>query len=106
VREGTAPLTPDEARRAVSDLSAEEVLARLHFRVASEADRRGDAEATRRHLETAADLAPDDLTVWRAAMPMVGEDPFGEGFMFRYEDWRRRGSPTHGLPPVEADPVS
>ncbi len=100
VREGTVPLTPEEVRRAVADLSEDEVSARLHFRVASEAERRGDTGATRRHLDTAAALAPDDLTIWRAAMPLVGEDPFGEGFLNRYEEWRRRGSPAHGLPPV------
>jgi peroxiredoxin len=103
---GTAPLTPDEARRAVADLSEDEVRARLHFRVASEAHRRGHEAATRRHLDQAAALAPDDLTIWRAAMPLVGEDPFGDGFMRRYEDWRRRGSPAHGLPPVGSEPVS
>ncbi len=45
-------------------------------------------------------LAPDDLTVWRAGMPLVGEDPFGDAFYLRYEEWRSRGSPAHGLPPV------
>ena len=93
------PLTPEEVRRAVADLSEDEVSARLHFRVASEANA-GGHRATRRHLDTAAALAPDDLTIWRAAMPLVGEDPFGEGFLNRYEEWRRRGSPAHGLLPV------
>jgi peroxiredoxin len=104
VKTGVAPLTRDEARVAVADLSDDEVRARLHFRVACEARRRGDAEATHRHLETAAALAPDDLTIWRAAMPLVGEDPFGDAFLARYEEWRRRGSPAHGLPPVAAVP--
>ncbi len=104
VIEGSVPLTRDEARLAVKDLSEDEVLARLHFRVASEAHRRGDTEATRRHLATAAALAPDDLTIWRAGMPLVGEDPFGDAFLRRYEEWRGRGSPAHGLPPVAAGP--
>jgi peroxiredoxin len=106
VREGVVPITRDEARLAVADLSEDEVLARLHFRVASEAHRRGDAEVAHRHLETAAALAPDDLTIWRAAMPLVGEDPFGDAFIRRYEAWRGRGSPTHGLPPVAAGPAT
>jgi hypothetical protein len=106
VKEGTVPLTRDEAREAVEDLSEHEVLARLHFRVASEAHRRGDEETTRRHLATAATLAPDDLTIWRGGMPLVGEDPFGDAFLRRYEAWQQRGSPTHGLPPVPAEPDS
>ncbi len=106
VHEGIVPVTPDEARRAVGDLSDDEVLARLHFRVAAEAHRRGDPEATRRHLSRASELAPDDLTVWRAGMPLVGEDPFGESFLTRYEEWKMRGMPYHGLPAVErAEPV-
>jgi peroxiredoxin len=100
VRHGVLPLTEDQARAAVADLTPEEVLARLHFRIASEAHRIGDDEATRRHLMLASELAPDDLTIWRAGMPLVGEDPFGDAFFVRYEAWKGRGSPAHGLPPV------
>ena len=49
-RDGEVPVTEDEARRAVGDLSEDEVLARLHFRMASEAHRQGNEEATRRHV--------------------------------------------------------
>jgi hypothetical protein len=34
-------------------------------------------------------------------MPLVGEDPFGDVFFERYEEWKQRGSPFHGLPAVE-----
>ncbi len=101
VLEGVVPVDEDEARGAVGDLSEDEVLARLHFRVAAEARRRGDQDAVRRHVTRASALAPDDLTVWRAAMPLVGEDPFGDAFLARYEAWKERGSPFHGLPAVE-----
>jgi hypothetical protein len=100
VREGVVPVTEDEARHAVGDLSSDEVLARLHFRVAAEARRRGNQEATRRHLARASELAPEDLTIWRAAMPLVGKDPFGDAFFVKYEEWRQKGSPFHGLPAV------
>jgi hypothetical protein len=106
VTDGRLPLTEDEARLAVDDLSPDEVMARLHFRVASEAHRVGDEATTRRHLTVASDLAPDDLTIWRAAMPLLGEDPFGDAFLVRYEEWRKRGSPAHGLAPVAAEPVA
>jgi len=99
-REGDLPVGTDEARGAVGDLSEDEVLARLHFRVAAEAHRRGDEEATRRHVATASALAPDDLTIWRAGMPLVGEDPFGDTFFARYDEWKQKGMPYHGLPPV------
>ena len=99
-REGEIPVGTDESRGAVGDLSEDEVLARLHFRVAAEAHRRGDLETTRRHVTTASALAPDDLTVWRAGMPLVGEDPFGDAFLARYDEWKQNGMPYHGLPPV------
>jgi hypothetical protein len=106
VVDGSVPISSEDAARAVADLSEDEVLARLHFRVAAEAHRRGDEATTRRHADRAAELAPDDLAVWRAAMPLVGEDPFGQRFLDRYEAWRSRGSPAHGLPPVGVAPGS
>ena len=106
VREGIVPVTEDEARRAVGDLSADEVLARLHFRVAAEAHRQGNQEATRLHVAIASELAPDDLTIWRAGMPLVGEDPFGDAFLGRFEEWKLRGMQYHGLPAVKrAEPA-
>jgi peroxiredoxin len=100
VKDGTVPVSTDQARQAVGDLSEDEVVARLHFRLAAEAHRRGDAGATRRHIDRAGELAPDDLTIWRAGMPLVGDDPFGDDFLVRYEEWTKRGMPYHGLPPV------
>ncbi len=102
VRHGELPMDEDEARAAVADLSEDEVLARLHFRIAAEAHRRGDAETTRRHVLRAGELAPDDLTVWRAGMPLIGEDPFGQDFLDRYDGWRAKGSPAHSLPSVRS----
>jgi peroxiredoxin len=100
VRDGIVPVTPEEARQAVGDLTDDEVRARLHFRVAAEAHRHGDRETTRRHVDRASALAPDDLTIWRAAMPLVGEDPFGDDFLARYDQWKQRGMPYHGLAAV------
>jgi len=33
-------------------------------------------------------------------MPLVGKDPFGDAFFVKYEEWRQKGSPFHGLPAV------
>ena len=98
VRLGEVPLDEDEARDAVADLTDDEVLARLHFRIAAEAHRRGDTGTTRRQVLRAGELAPDDLTIWRAGMPLIGEDPFGQDFLDRYDEWRAKGSPVHSLP--------
>ena len=97
VRDGVVDISADDARDAVPDLRDDDVLARLHFRIGAAARRAGDDDTARRHLETAVALAPDDLTIWRAAMPLLGDDPFGEQFFVRFQEWQDRGSPFNGL---------
>jgi hypothetical protein len=36
-------------------------------------------------------------------MPLIGEDPFGDDFLARYEEWKARGMPYHGLQAVQGD---
>ncbi len=100
VRDGTPSITTDEAKAAVPDLTDDEVRARLHFRVATEARRRGDDDTARRHFVRAGELAPTDFTIRRAAMPLMGEDPFGQDFMELYQEWQDAGSPFNGLQPM------
>jgi peroxiredoxin len=97
VTEGQEPLSGDDARGAVGQLSGDEVLARLHFRVAAEALRQDDETTARRHFAAATELAPYDFTIRRAAMPLLGDDPFGQTFFTFYEEWQEAGSPYHGL---------
>ncbi len=98
VKTGEVPISPDEARVAVGDLSEDEVLARLHFRVAAHARRDGREDAARRHFAEAGGLAPFDWTIRRAALPLTGGDPFGQEFFDMYGEWQAAGSPYHGLP--------
>jgi peroxiredoxin len=97
VKDGTVPITSEAARQAVDDLSEDEILARLHFRVGTDALNRGDVTTAHRHLTEAIKLAPYDWTVRRAAMPLMGEDPFGQDFLNLYEEWSAQGMPYHGL---------
>jgi hypothetical protein len=97
VRDGVVPIVAEEARHSVGDLTEDEVLARLHFRVAAQACHQGDDAAARRHFEQAGALAPNDWTIRRAAMPLVGDDPFGPKFFAMYSEWQSAGSPYHGL---------
>ncbi len=98
VREGDPGLTPDEARSAVADLTPDEEEARLRFRIGAHLRTDGRTEAATRQLERATELAPDDFTIWRAAMPLMGEDPFGEGFFDHLGGWLERGATYNGLP--------
>jgi hypothetical protein len=100
VRDGTASISEAEARAAVPDLDDDEVLARLHFRIATEARRAGDDDTALRHFVRAGELAPNDFTIRRAAMPLMDQDPFGQDFMTLYQEWQDAGSPFHGLQPM------
>jgi hypothetical protein len=100
VRDGVEPAGRAREPDAVADLSDDEVRARLHFRVATHARRDGDVDTAARHFALAGELAPHDFTIRRAAMPLVGDDPFGATFFAMYEAWEAAGQPYHGLPPV------
>jgi hypothetical protein len=93
VRDGEVP---DDlpARGWTGRLSPEQRQARVEFRLALELLRRGEQEAAATHVAAADALAPDDLSIWRAGMQLVGQDPFGEAFLERYADWQTR----HGGP--------
>jgi peroxiredoxin len=97
VNDGEVPIAPEAARQVVGDLSQDEVMARLHFRLGADALRRGDTASARRLLVRAAELAPFDWTVRRAAMPLIGDDPFGAEFLALYDEWKDLGMPYHGL---------
>ena len=81
----------------LGDLKPAQIEARLEYRMAVHLRRLGDVERARAHFERAAELAPLDFTIRRAAMPLTGADPFGEEFMELYTEWRTSGQPYHGL---------
>ena len=98
VRDGEVPMDPAQAAGAVADLTDDEVDARLYFRVGAEARRQGNDAAAERNLRRAGELAPMDFSVRRAAMPLLGEDPFGQDFLDLFAEWQSEGAPYHGLP--------
>lgn len=97
VHHGEVPISADVARQAVGDLTDDEVRARLHFRAAVHLRRAGRAEAAERHFDAAIALAPLDFTISRAAMPLRGQNPFGEEFFVLYDQWKAAGEPFHGI---------
>ena len=68
----------------------DEQLGRTHFRLGVWLLRNGFAEDARAEFERAGTLAPDDFTIWRAALPLSGGDPFGQEFFDRFEAWKGR----------------
>jgi peroxiredoxin len=94
VREGELPGDDVPARGWTGELTAPQRQARVEFRLALELLRRGHAEPAAERIAAADALAPDDLTIWRAGMKLVGDDPFGQAFLDRYAEWQQR----HGGP--------
>jgi len=70
--------------------SADEQLARAHFRLATWLLRAGLTDQAANELATAGSLAPNDFTIRRAGLALVGDDPFGQKFFDLYEDWKQR----------------
>jgi len=97
VREGEVDVTPEEAHDAVGDLTDEQVQARLRYRLALHLLRNGRDDAARKQFDEAGRLAPNDFIIRRAAMPLVGDDPFGEKFFELWNEWQEAGMPFNGL---------
>ena len=95
VREGVVPLSRQEAAAAVIDLTEEEALAHLHWRIGANLVRAGESD--RGHFDRAGELAPHDFTVRRSALPLVGKNPFGDDFFEMFEEFKDAGRPIHGL---------
>ena len=93
-------VVPDDASSEIADLDDDELAARLHFRLAAHLRRDGDEAGAARHFDAAAQLAPLDFTVVRAAMPLRGESPFGEEFFKLLGEYQEAGSPFHGINPA------
>jgi peroxiredoxin len=92
VREGQLPTSIKPG--SLGSLSADQRQARAEFRLALELSRRGEVDAAAERVAIADALAPDDFTIWRAGMQLVGGDPFGAEFFERYTEWQQR----HGGP--------
>ncbi|MDP6213675.1 MAG: thioredoxin family protein [Acidimicrobiales bacterium] len=94
IRDGTLP---DDASFEVPDLDADEIAARLHFRMAVHGRRSGRGDVAERHFNRAKELAPHDFTIVRAAMPLTGIDPFGPAYFELYGVFEAAGAPYRGI---------
>lgn len=97
VVDGVTLMTTDDARGAVADLSLDEERARLHFRLATHLLHAGDEPGAARNFDRAAELAPHDWTIRRAALPLRGGDPFGPEFFELLAEYEAAGRPYHGV---------
>lgn len=86
----------DEVRGRQMPPSDDEQRGRAEYRLALHLRRQGRERAADRHFDRAGELAPMDFTIRRAAMPLRGQDPFGEPFFELYGEWEAAGKPYYG----------
>lgn len=97
VKDGVRDLDDTAVREYQERPTPELQLARLHRRVAIALRDRGDHDGAAHHLGRAVELAPLDWTIRRGAMPLQGDDPFGERFFEFVGEWMEAGSPGFRL---------
>ncbi len=96
VTRGELPFTPEQVRDKQMLPSEEEQLAKAEFTLGWYLHRQGKAVAAARHFARAGELSPDDFTVRRAAMPILGIDPMtSPEFLDLYTKWLERGRPAY-----------
>ncbi|MFK7916666.1 MAG: TlpA family protein disulfide reductase [Ilumatobacter sp.] len=97
VTSGETMISTDDVAGSVADLTADEELGKLHFRLATHLRNAGDAVGAERNFDIACTLAPHDWTIRRASMPLRGGDPFGPEFFELVKEYTDAGSPYHGI---------
>jgi hypothetical protein len=96
VNEGKGTLSDEEVRRNQLLPSAETQLARAERALAWRLHQRGREDAAKRHFERAGRLAPQDWTIRRGSMPIVGQNPFGPEFFALAKE----GAPSYPMDEV------
>ena len=95
VRDGVMPLDDTEIRSRLGPPSVNVQQARAERRLGMHLLRNGNRPGAERHLATAMELAPEDFTIHRGTMPVLGSDPFGQEFFDFYEGWEAAGRPGY-----------
>ncbi|RAY12431.1 TlpA family protein disulfide reductase [Actinomadura craniellae] len=103
VLHGDAGVGPEHTRLRAA--TPGEQRARAHARLAAWLAREGRVEAARRHVAEAAALAPHDVAIRRGLMPLLGEDPFGDGYFALRAELEEAGVPLYRPLPTAADRV-
>jgi len=88
VHEGRHTVEPDVARTLQPTPTAETQLARAERALAWHLHEAGRGEAAARHFARAGELAPEDWTIRRGSLPILGESPFGPAFFALAEEGR------------------
>jgi hypothetical protein len=95
VTTGDSGLDADAVARLTQPSTTGRQRARTEAALALWLLRRGHQEAAERHFAAASELAPEDVTTWRSAMPLRGVDPMGEEYFARRTALEEAGVPIY-----------
>ncbi|MFJ3794089.1 redoxin domain-containing protein [Kitasatospora sp. NPDC090091] len=95
VTTGDSGLAPEAVAALTRTGTAEQQQARTEAALALWLLRHGRQEAAEQHFAAAAELAPEDVTTWRSAMPLLGVDPMGEEYFSRRTALEEAGVPIY-----------
>ena len=103
VREGVRDIDDSRTLEHLQRPTDELQRARLHRRIAVELLDRDTIDGATQHLAAAEALAPNDWTIRRGNLPLVGEDPFGPKFFAFVTEWNEAGRPGYQLSTGKVD---
>ena len=102
VRSGLHTIEASEAAQLQPLPTAQTQLARTERRLAWHLHEQGRTEAAERHFARAGELAPEDWTIRRGSMPILGGNPFGPEFFALAEEGRAE-LPMEAITPTKVD---
>jgi hypothetical protein len=102
VHEDRHTIDADRARSLQPTPTAATQLARTERALAWHLHERGRTEAAARHFARAGELAPEDWTIRRGSLPIVGENPFGPAF-FKLAEEGRSELPMEAITPTRVE---
>ena len=95
VRSDDSGLTPDEVAAHAPQVTAAQQQARTEATLALWLHRAGHPTEAADHFAEAERLAPEDVTIWRGSMPLLGTDPMGDEYFKRREALTDAGIPIY-----------
>ena len=95
VREDDSGLTRDDVAAHAPQVTAAQQQARTEAALALWLHRAGHPTEAAEHFAVAEKLAPEDVTIWRGAMPLLGADPMGDEYFKRRQALTDAGIPIY-----------
>ena len=95
VVDGESGLSEEDVERHSPQITEAQQLARTEATLGLWLHRAGQRVAGERHFVRAGELAPEDVTIWRGSMPLLGLDPMGDDYFNKRQELVDAGIPIY-----------